>query len=398
MNCSAYIFGELTDGYSQYPEDSSSNLFQNIYKMCGAPTQMIIHREGSLMYYIYVRKIDAKRYIGLAIIINGQYITKPISLFAIFERTIEELAQKGIVIHFKNNGDLTCNTVSLSEEEEEIAAVINSLQHKIEVNGNLTELPPVDYRFSINSQKVFNESDNDREIADCSYKFAYTIVLKEEDYDTLRITSFRSILRNLTAEKNRLIKANEDLRETNRKILRKKKQFKNVIVLFLVVIGCGIGLLVLNDNLTSTQSQLDHANNTIKEKESVIADKDIRIMNLRDTVRVLRSDLQIESTRRERAEEELDRVTSNTPFVVLSNEVNASQFKFSYYSMEERNITVILKAVAESGVEIVSNTHNITIFPGVGTKELAFAHRLDTYKYYYVVLIYDGMVISGRRW
>ena len=90
MNCSAYIFGELTDGYSQYPEDSSSNLFQNIYKMCGAPTQMIIHREGSLMYYIYVRKIDAKRYIGLAIIINGQYILEAINLFRDSEKSLRD--------------------------------------------------------------------------------------------------------------------------------------------------------------------------------------------------------------------------------------------------------------------------------------------------------------------
>lgn len=350
------------------------------------------------MYYIYVRKIDTKRYIGLALIVNGQYIIKPLSLFSVFEKTIEELAEKGIIIHFSNNGELACNPVKLTKEEEEITAVINSLQYKIEAKGNITELPPVDYRFSIDSQKVFNESDNDSEIADCSYKFAYTIVLKEEDYDTIRFTSFRSILKNLTAEKNRLIKANEELRETNRKILRKKKQFKNVIVLFLVVIGCGIGILVLNDNLTSTQSQLDDANNTIQKKEAVIADMDIHITNLRDTVRVLSSDLQIETTRRQRAEGELDLITSSIPFVVLSNDVNAGQFKFSYYSMVERDITVTLKAVAESGTEIVTSNHTITIFPGVGTKELAFAHRLDTYKYYYVVLIYDGMIVSGRRW
>ena len=120
MNCSTYIFGELSSGYSQYPEDSSSNLFKSIYSMCNAPSQLIIHRDESIMYYIYIRKINAKRYIGLAVAINGYYFSQINSLFSLFEKQIELLAERGIIINYSKSGELTTSLSSLIKEETEI--------------------------------------------------------------------------------------------------------------------------------------------------------------------------------------------------------------------------------------------------------------------------------------
>ena len=53
MNYSIYIFGKLSSGYTQYPEDSSSIVLKNIYSHCKAPTQIVIHRDENLMYYCY---------------------------------------------------------------------------------------------------------------------------------------------------------------------------------------------------------------------------------------------------------------------------------------------------------------------------------------------------------
>ena len=64
MNCTVCIFGELSSGYTQYPEDSTSLFFKKLYPLCKATTQIAIHRDNSLMYYCYIRKLKGKKYIG----------------------------------------------------------------------------------------------------------------------------------------------------------------------------------------------------------------------------------------------------------------------------------------------------------------------------------------------
>lgn len=209
---------------------------------CQAPTQLIIHRDEDLMYYIYVRKLDGNKYIGFAVSITDYYFTRIKSLISLFENEIELLAKAGVIINFSYNGGITSRLKSFKEEEAEVMAAINSLQIKINDLTDLMELPPVDFSVAVSSRKLFKYTDKDSEIAGATCRFGFTIVLKDCDYDTIRTTNYRNILKNLNEEKNALIKENERLKEKNRKINRQKKQFKNVVLLFLIVIGCSIGL------------------------------------------------------------------------------------------------------------------------------------------------------------
>lgn len=398
MNNSTYIFGELSNGYSQYPEDSSSNLFRNIQKHCVAPSQLIIHRDESMMYYIYVRKFNKNRYIGFAIVINGYYFTQFQPLFSLFEKEIEELVEAGVIINLTNNGDITSTLPSLKNEKEEVMSVINSLHVKVNSLRNLKKLPPVDFSVAVSSQKLFKDTDSASEITNASCRFGSTIVLKEVDYDTVRTTSFKNVLKNLNADKSALIKENEELKELNKKIQRQKKQFKNVILLILIVMACGVGIYFLNENLNDTQNRLDTANNTISEKESIIVRKNSTISNLRDSVSSLENSLNREVKAKEKAESSLQNICSYSPFAVTRCDVNANQFKFNYFCPEEREVTVTLKAINEKNSEIVTSTHTLTFYKGTGSKSLDFYWRLDNSQYYYVVLMYDGHIIAGKRW
>ena len=106
MNSSVYIFGELSSGYTQYPEDSSSYVLKTLYRHCKAPTQIVIHRDGGLMHYCYIRKLDDDKYIGFCIAVSGYYLSKIDVLFSLFENTIERVVKQGVIIHFSENGTL----------------------------------------------------------------------------------------------------------------------------------------------------------------------------------------------------------------------------------------------------------------------------------------------------
>lgn len=404
MNSSTYIFGELSNGYSQYPDDSSSNLFRDIQPQCVAPSQLIIHRDEDLMYYIYVRKFDKKKYIGFAIAIRGYFFTDVKSLFSLFEKELEALVETGVIINLSNNGEITTNLLSLKDEEEEVISVINSILVNVNNLKSLKKLPPVDFSVAISSRKLFKDTDLASEIANASCRFGFTIVLKETDFDSIRTTSFKNVLKNLSADKNALIKENKELKEQNKKIQRQKKEFKKVVFLLLTVAACGVGIYLLYNNLNNTQDELNSAIVNIKKKNSIIDKRNEHISALKDSVSNLENSLQ--QIKREKSElnDKLEQVCNSYPFIVTESEVNSERYKFNYYSLEEKEITVTLKAINDKNSEIVSSTHTIFLHKGDGTISLDFNKKLNNQsfysssQYYYVVIIYNGQIIAGKYW
>ncbi|MBR2192338.1 MAG: hypothetical protein IJ910_03390 [Bacteroidaceae bacterium] len=349
MNCNVYIFGELSSGYTQYPEDSSSHVLKIIYPFCKAPTQIAIRRDTSMMYYCYIRKLNDNKYFGLSIAVNGYYISRVDELFSLFENTIEKIALQGSFIHFAKDGSLTTSTTILKNEEEEIDTLSENLRRDFETLGSSTNiLPQVDYTVAKDSVKEFNALDDKRDIVRASYTYGYTFIYKDKDFNTIRVNSYRSILSQLNEENNILKKKNEELKELNAKILSQKKQFKNVVFLILAVIGCGIGLLFLNNNLNTTKSELLDANNTISIQKKSIKSKDNQISTLSNNIHYLKIGLNDEIKKRKKIESEFrsfkSSLSSTIPLLITdieianvyyngSIETNYGDYIYSYNTM-----------------------------------------------------------------
>lgn len=352
MNCNVYIFGELSSGYTQYPEDSSSHVLKKIYPFCKAPTQIAIRRDASMMYYCYIRKLNDNKYFGLSIAVNGYYISRVDELFSLFENTIEKIAQQGSFIHFAKDGSLTTSTTILKDEEEEIDTLSENLRRGFEALGSSTNiLPQVDYTVAKDSVKEFNALDDKRDMVRASYTYGYTFIYKDKDFNTVRVNSYRSVLSQLNDENNNLRKRNEELKEQNTKILRQKKQFKNVIFLILAVIGCGVGLLFLNDNLNTTKSELADANNTISIRDDSIKSKDGQVSRLKNDVHNLNVRLNNEREKREKTESEFSSfkssLSSSIPILItdieIANVYNDGSIETSYGSSIYSSGTMYLK-------------------------------------------------------
>lgn len=459
MNFSTYIFGKLPGGYSQYPDDGCSTLLRDIYPRCNAPTQLVIHRDQSMMYYVYVRKLDAGRYIGLAVVINGYYFTQINTLFSLFEKKIEELAAHGVVINYSPNGELTTSLQALNKEEEEVIWFINQLRAEIQKINTVGRIPHVDYAVSIDSQKIFDEKDDNSAIAEASYTFGYTIVLKQKDYDTQRSTSYRNTLKQLNADNKALTGEVAKLKEVKKQLLRKKKQFNVVVGLLILVLLCGIWIFSLNKDIDRKQGELTAANDTIRQKDSVIIDKDTTILTLNNYASGLKgerdrlvgekaflesvvTDQKTNIQNLESSVSELERKLAKTtkqkdaniqnlensvselkrklakateqkgalppeiiqtiykyfPFVITSLNVNSRKVEFGYYSKEAKTIKITLSAIKAGTSEVVSNYHTLTLHKGTGTMTLSFASRLNSAQTYYVLLICNRQVIAGKLW
>lgn len=239
MNYSIYIFGELSSGYTQYPEDSSSSILKTLYSRCKAPTQIAIHRDESMMYYCYIRKLNGNKYIGLCIAINGYYLSKIYTLFLLFENIIEIIAEQGVFIHFSEDGTLT-TSLHTFRNEEELESLIEKLKIRFEDFSKISmPLPQTDYTLAKNSIKEHCISDNKQDIVKASYSYGFTYIYKDDDFNTVRMNSYKSILSRLNDENKALQKKNIELQEYNKKVLYQKKQYRYILILMLIILGFG---------------------------------------------------------------------------------------------------------------------------------------------------------------
>lgn len=285
MNSSVYIFGELSSGYTQYPEDSSSYVLKTLYRHCKAPTQIVIHRDGSLMHYCYVRKLDNDKYLGGCIAVNGYYVSKIDVLFSFFENTMEKVASQGVLIHFSENGTLTTSIGSLRSEGEELESLTENLRIGFEGFRKISKpLPRTDYGIAKDSIKEHCISDGMQDIVRASYFYGFTYVYKDEDYDTVRMNSYKGVLNRLNEENKVLKEKNFELQEENKKVLHQKKQYRYVLTLMILTLFCGAGLLFLNDNLKNAKADLEQANQTISNKDNTIVSLNNKISSLKNSL------------------------------------------------------------------------------------------------------------------
>ena len=400
MNSSVYIFGNLSSGYAQYPdEESTSSIFQKFYTKTKATTQIAIRRDGNLMYYAYIRKLEQGKYIGLCILLNGAALTKFEGLFSLFENVISNLVNKGYLIKYNESGNLIANTKHLYMNQEEIDLVSESLKGGFDSMQSTTmKLPPINYAISNESVKEFVVEDDAHEILKSSYTNGYTYIYKSKGFNTALMNSYQGVLSKISKENDSLKKENSNLKEENRKIRQQKKQFKNVMILSMILVACCIGLYLFYINLNNTQGQLKDANGTIAKKNRIIKEQENKVEQLNSYIDSLQIAYTATYNQKIKAENHLANTYSYLPFAITSSEITSSYFHIDYYAIEEKKITVTLRAVNEENDEIIAGSHIITIHEGSGSQTLYFNYNLDSAYYYTVSLLYNGVIIAGGRW
>ena len=158
MKATTYIFGNFADGYSQYPDNYTRDLFAPFTKSRKGATEIIYHRDGGLTYYIYTREISrsTKTFIGLCYVLNDILITDFSFLFNIFEDAITNIVVKGELLEFTNDGNLSTKVSQLYTNAEELQRISDYLNSKLSSLGKYAEkLPPQNFAVSTSEWKNF---------------------------------------------------------------------------------------------------------------------------------------------------------------------------------------------------------------------------------------------------
>ena len=283
MKAEIYIFGNFADGYSQYPDNYTHNLFEAIAKSRQAESEIIYHREGALTYYIYTREISQidNTFIGLCYVFNDVLIKDFAPLFSIFEDVITNIVVTGEMLEFANDGKLSTKINQLYTHTEELQRVSDYLNSKLTAIGKITEkLPPVNYGVATNEWKTFSHKDKS-DIYSAILDYSNIRIIKGEGYDTATLSSYAGKLNSLNKEKTAALQTIDKQKQEISDLKKKQKNYK--LVIWLVVFIC-IGGIIFISTIISRNTQIQRLNNTLATQERTIESQNETIGILRDTI------------------------------------------------------------------------------------------------------------------
>ena len=261
INCSVYVFGRFADSYSQYPDDYTRSIFEQFYDKASATSQITVHRNGELIYYGYIRKLDDKqRYIGFCLLLNNVMLRDVAALFETFEAIVEQIVAQGNIVHLTPQGELTTTLKSLVQQQAQVEQIVATLKRKINslVPEDIQQLPPFRYDLTQNDCASFNVKDAKQDIAEATAKYSYTYIYKDQDYDTVTLTSYRDTLRRLTSE-------NETLKGKNKKLIRQHRQFGGISIIAIVAVICIAFALYALDERNDLKDELGFKKGNIND-------------------------------------------------------------------------------------------------------------------------------------
>jgi len=402
MNASVYLFGEFNSGYSQYPDDYASAIFHTFSANAKSTTQIAIHRDGNLVYYGYIRKLQQDRYIGLCVVLNSLILQRIDRLFPLYENQISNIVTNGKLIHFSEQGELVTSVEKLYLNQEEIEILTESLRAGFNgLERHCVALPTVSYGTTKDSSRDFAVDDDQDEIFKSSYTNGYTYIYKSKGFNTAQLNSYKEVLCKSYKEKQELQAKLETLEKEHAKTLRQKKQYRFVSILFVILLGCAIGLFSLNDNLNLTRHALSNAKDTISMQNDSLNARKKKISDLclrNDKLNTLYLTEIKKRTDIEKKYEVLQKiVTERQPFIIKK-----TSFKFAtgyltieYYGLTEGSVDIQVKAY-RSG-EAYSNTASIYVYKGDNTATVYLSSRLNGSEWYSFEILQGNVIIGGSR-
>ena len=281
MNSSIYLFGDFGHGITSYPNDYTKGMLKAFIDKAKAPTQLVIHRDGDIMNYGYVRQIENGNYFGICLQINGQYIKNKNKLIKLFENIIANICTRGDIIKLDKKGDIVSNCINLSDKSEDVESIREYCQTEFQLLSNHCKLlPAVDYSISVNEIFEFLNTDGDDEIIAASLRNGFRFVFKSKDFDNIALQGYRSTLATLNKENEANKQSVANLTIELAEVKKQKKQMTHVVFL---MIALAVGFFVFIN-------VVGEKNNVIGSKNRIITEKTLENDNLAQEINALSRD------------------------------------------------------------------------------------------------------------
>lgn len=282
MNFNFYIFGTPNGRYNQYPDDYIASTLSHLQENTEG-VRFVIQREANLIHYVYTERVDESNVIGFCVLFNNVRILKPKRLIHFFRSIIEkDLIESGSIIKYDNKGKLQYVISAFSECAKEIDKMRETVNNELECNSKEYAFEPLKNAYDGTKTIVATDiSAFDSQIVQLTDKHNTVIVNHKVGIEHGYIPQVISSLR------EQYLKVNEEIRhlqEENTALDKKKKQYRYIVLLSLLIIGCLAGLYLFYNEVNDKTARIADLENNASKLKTIIENKNNVIDSLKDTI------------------------------------------------------------------------------------------------------------------
>lgn len=362
MNYSLYLFGTNKGTYIQYPSDGEETFLQPLCSNVKG-TQLTVYRKDALTHYAFFRQLgsDSSQIFGICLVTNGVYIKDIKVLYQTFDKIFSQIVFSGKILRLTGTGKISYlmdNFASDKTSVEQTEVLVREI-----VKENLES-------YTVHTRQNFSGLIATKILA-----------LEERNSEILKAIEQNNVVHiysndNINSPINyveqtisNLYKENSQLRADYSKLQSQKKQYRNVILLILAVLACGVGLFLLKNSLNDTKNELTSANNNIRKLISKVSNLSEELDNTKTSLRITREE-------RDKAQQKMndlkDKVGSSMPIIItdiqIANTSYSGDIETDYGNTIYSSSTMYLKPkISYTGIKTGENINlNVKFYTSSG--------------------------------
>lgn len=197
LNATFSLFVSLDGQLSVYPVDNSRHIFTHALNLLEGEAQIVTHRDGALLYYMYIRRLSSKKdCIGLSVLLNDRGFTDYGMLFELFENTLTHEVLKEQWLYMTSDGKIDLWGRECLNEKNTKGCLAELRARFQGAELSVRQLPAVANAVSVSEHVKCSVQDTNEKLFRETTRSTYAVIRKDKQIGT-ELENYRRIIRQL---------------------------------------------------------------------------------------------------------------------------------------------------------------------------------------------------------
>lgn len=254
LNTTFSLFVSLDGQLSVYPVDNSRHIFTHALNLLEGEAQIVTHRDGALLYYMYIRRLSSQKdCIGLSVLLNDRGFTDYGMLFELFENTLTHEVLKEEWLYMTSDGKIDLRGWECLNEKNTKGCLAELRARFQGAELCVRQLPAVANAVSVSEHEKCSVRATNENLFRVTTRSTYAVIKKDKQIGT-ELENYRRIIRQLDEATRKEIDVLEVLASQNVSKMRRFSLVFNVFLFMLMFVVAMIAIIIDIPRYLSTGS------------------------------------------------------------------------------------------------------------------------------------------------
>lgn len=243
LNATFSLFVSLDGLLSVYPVDNSRHIFTHALNLLEGEAQIVTHRDGALLYYMYIRRLSSKKdCIGLSVLLNDRGFTDYGMLFELFENTLTHEVLKEQWLYMTSDGKIDLWGRECLNEKNTKGCLAELRARFQGAELSVRQLPAVANAVSVSEHVKCSVQDTNEKLFRETTRSTYAVIRKDKQIGT-ELENYRRIIRQLDEATRKEVDVLEILASQNVSKMRRFSLVLNVSLFMLIFVVAMLAII-----------------------------------------------------------------------------------------------------------------------------------------------------------